>query len=158
VSEAAGHVFDDVGRHLGEGRSFDRAALPLGHYLAWCAGLGLLSDALSEGAAGLVLRVRFREIGGSELAVAGCGGVLAAGHLNDEGRAFTARYYGDYLEAFRDLLGPDPYSARDEWEQYDRIAPWLTRHLMAFRGHDVPGKAGQPANRGVSLSRWKFWR
>jgi len=152
VSEVAGEVFDDVGRHLGQAGSFDRAALPLGIYAAWCAGHGLLSDAWSERAAGLVVRVRFRDVTGSELAVAGFGGVLAAGHLNDEGRAFTALTYADYLDAFRGLFGPDPYEARDEWAQYDRIAPWLTGRLMAFRGHDAPA---QP---GARPAWWKFWR
>jgi hypothetical protein len=161
VSEAAGEIFDDVGRHLAEARSFDRAALPLGIYLAWCAGHGLLSADLNERAADLVLRVRFRDVSGAELAVAGCGGVLAGEHLNDEGQAFTARHYRDYLQAFRDLLGPDPYATQDEWAQYDRLAPWLTRRLMASRGHGAPAASrASSTSGGLGLARaWlKFWR
>lgn len=153
VTEAPVDVFDDVARHLQAARSFDRAALPLGIYLAWCANHDLLSDALRQHAEALVLRVRFREITGSELAIAGCGGVLAAEHLNAEGQAFTARHYQDYLQAFADLFGPDPYAGPDDWDRYDRIAPWLTRVLMASRGH-IPAAAPEDARQRW----WKFWR
>ena len=140
--------YDDVGSHLSEAGSFERAAVPLGVYLAWCANHHLLSDDLARRAETLVLRVRFREIPGSELAVAGCGGVLGDEHLNPEGQAFTARHY----RAYGDLLGAaaagGPYAVEDEWALYDEVAPELTRWLMDFRG-------GRRAGRNLW---WKVWK
>jgi hypothetical protein len=155
VSGAASQVFDDIGLHLEQARSVDRAVVPLGMYLAWCANLQLLSDALGERAATLVMRVRYREITGSELAVAGCAGRLAADHLNAEGRAFTEHYYPRYLDEFRAVFGPDPYAVRDDWDHYDRIAPLLTRALMGFRGH--PGATGETVTRASRPAWWKLW-
>jgi len=156
LSQMQGIVYDDVGLHLEAASSFDRAAVPLGMYLAWCANHQLLSETLAEHAAGLVMRVRFREITGSELAVAGCAGVLAAEHLSTEGRAFTEHYYPSYLDEFRAEFGSDPYAVEDDWDHYDRIAPRLTRALMRFRQQaDDDGAAGSG---GGKPSWWKIWR
>ncbi len=143
-------AYDDLDRHLAEAGSIDRAALPMGLYLAWCANHQLLSDALLEQAAALVLRVRFREATGGELAVAGCGGVLRPEHLSAEGRAFTEFYYSDYLDDLRGTFGEPVYELQDDWDHYDRIAEVLTRRLMVFR------KAGQTEQ--GDRRWWKFWR
>jgi hypothetical protein len=142
-------VHDDVGRHLAQAGSFDRAAVPLGMYVAWLAQHQLLSEALTEAAATLVTRVRYREITGSELAMSGCSGVLAEEHLSPEGQAFTAQYYPGYMDEFRRVFGDDPYAVADDWAHYDRIAPRLTRALMLFRGHRTTRTARRPW--------WKLW-
>ena len=135
-------IHDDVSRHLGEARTYDRAAVPLGIYVAWCANLQLLAPALAEQAAELVLRVRFREITGAELLIVGCAGVLADEHLNDEGQRFTAAYLPNYHDDFLAVFGDDPYAVKDDWANYDRIAPLLTRRLMALRhGADASDNA-----------------
>jgi hypothetical protein len=160
MTSACGEIFDDIGLHLEQARSFDRAVVPLGMYLAWCANHQLLSESLAERAADLVMRVRFREITGSELAVAGCAGVMAAEHLSGEGRAFTEHYYPGYLDEFRAEFGADPYAVRDDWDHYDRIAPKLTRALMRFRGHAgavTDAVAAADGAAGSSRPRWKFW-
>lgn len=139
-------IHDEVDRHMPRAGSFDRAAVPLGIYLAWCANHALLSDELREREGDRLLRVAYRDVAGSELAVAGCGGVLDDEHLNAEGRAFTARYYDRYLAAF--LAVDDPYEVDAEWSRYDALAPALTRWLMASRGH-----------RGSGRKRWwQVWR
>lgn len=140
-------IFDDVGNHLGEAGSYDRAAVPLGMYLAWCANHQLLSDAVSRHAADLIMRVRVREVTGSEFAVAGLGGRLDAASLNPEGLAFTQHYYPGYLADFRDEFGHDPYAVRDDWTNYDRIARRLTRALMGYRGVVPAGGAGRHGRR-----------
>ena len=144
-------IYDDVGRHFGEAGGFDEAALPLGVYLAWCANHGLLSEELEGRAGHLVTRVRYREVGGCELAVAGCGGILADEHLNADGRAFTSSHYDQFLDTFRELCHDQPTG--DEWAVYDRLAPELTRALMRFRGH----RREQPS---VPAGRWwrRWWR
>lgn len=140
-------IYDDVGRHLEEAGSFDRAAVPLGLYLAWCANHDLLSDDLTWRAADLVMRIRYRDVTGRELAVAGCGGQLADEHLNEEGRAFTERYYGEYLAELSQATGGKVYEATDDWTLYDRVAPWLTAALMEFR------------HRGGRRKRWwQIWK
>lgn len=139
-------TYDDVANHLADAGSFDRAAQPLGVYLAWCANHRLLSEALSEQAAPLLLRLQMRDVCGSELAVAGCGGSLEDRHLNSEGRAFTAEHYRGYLEAFLHSGSEDPYDSSDCWARYDRIAPLLTRRLMEFRGEI-----------GGSRPWWRIW-
>lgn len=141
-------VHDDVGRHLAAAGSFERAAVPLGMYVAWLANHHLLSTSFAEQSAALVTRVRMRDVTGSELAVAGCGGVLESAHLNPEGEAFTARYYPGYLDDFRAEFGDDPYAVKDDWTHYDRIAPRLTRALMRFRGQ-APAGGRKPW--------WRFW-
>lgn len=149
-------IHDDVGRHLAAAGSFERAAVPMGLYLAWCANLQLLSPDLLDRADELVLRVRYRDVSGSELAVAGCGGVLADEHLSAEGQAFTARYYPRYYDALAAEFGAEPFAVRGDWASYDRIAPVLTRALMAFRGGAQAPAAGAAAAGGRRW--WQVWR
>jgi len=147
-------IHDDLARHLPAARSFDRAAVPLGMYVGWCANLQLLSASLERAAGGLVMRVRYREITGAELLVGGCGGVLSDEHLNDEGRSFTAAYLPRYLDAFRATFGGDPYDVKDAWAHYDLIAPVLTRELMAFRGRGAAGGTRGAKVLGSGDRRW----
>ena len=143
-------VIDDVGRHLPEAGSFDRAAVPLGMFVAWLAQHQLLSAGVSEAAGSLVTRVRLREVTGSELLLAGCGGVLEAEHLSAEGLAFTEHYYARFLDDFRATFGADVYAVADDWAHYDRLAPRITAALMDFRG--------QGRRHGTGGKWWKFWR
>jgi hypothetical protein len=146
-------IYDDIGRHLDAARTFDRAAVPLGMYLAWCANLQLLSREFADTHAALVMRVRFREITGAELLVAGAAGRLDAAHLNEEGQRFTAAYLPQYLDDFRATFGVEPYDVKDDWDHYDRIAKLLTRKLMTTRQAD----AGQSSRiLGTTDQRW--WR
>lgn len=141
-------LYDHVDRHLAEAGSIERAAVPLGMYLAWCANLQLVSHQLVDEAERLLLRVRYREVTGSELLISGCAGALDGIWLNDEGRRFTDGYYGRYLEDFAVVFGEDVYSVKDDWGNYDRIAVLLTRRYMENR-------------RPESSKRrrwWRFWK
>ncbi len=140
-------VYDDVGRHVARAGGFDRASVPLGIYVAWLANHQLLSDGFCDRVGELLTRVRFREVTGSELALAGCGGVLESAQLNAEGESFTSHYYGRYLDDFRAEFGMDPYSVKDDWDHYDRMARRLTAALMRFRAPARPW-----------WQRWLFWR
>lgn len=139
-------IHDDLARHFALAGSFERAAVPLGMYVAWCANLQLLGGELT--ASPLLLRVRYREITGAELVVAGCGGELRDAHLNAEGRAFTGDYFEDFYPEFAACFAVAPddiYRVPDDWEHYDRLAPRLTARLMAFRadGGVASAEAGQ---------------
>jgi len=139
--------YDTVQRHLPAAGSIDRAAVPLGLYLAWCANLKLLSDEFEAANEFLLLRLRYREITGSELLTVGCGGELAPDVLSAAGRAFTEGYLDGYLDDFRSVFGEDIYDVEDSWTEYDRLAPVLTRRLLA------------PATRrGGERRWWQIWR
>lgn len=156
-------LFDDLDRHLAAAGSFDRAALPMGLYLAWCANHQLLSRDLSERCAALIVRVRMRDASGSELAVAGCHGRLDGSHLNAEGCAFSARRYADFRALLESRYGAELYAEGDDWARYDEIAPQLTRWLREARGDSGDGEPPQrlpwQRNRTRAPRRgWKFWR
>ncbi|MDH3641243.1 MAG: hypothetical protein OES38_04060 [Gammaproteobacteria bacterium] len=147
-------VYDDLDRHLPEAGSIERAAVPMGMYLAWCANLQLVSQRLTEQAEQLLLRVRYREVTGSELLVAGCAGELHSRWLNAEGCRFTDEYYAQYLADFASVFGGDIYGVKDDWAHYDEIAAVLTRHYMHGTGRR---SAGRSAGRGGERKWWKFW-
>ena len=146
-------TYDDIDRHMEAAHKLDRAAIPLGMYVAWCANLQLLSREFTDAHAALVVRVRFREITGAELLVAGCAGSLDHWHLNEEGRRFTEAYLPHYLDDFRATFDGDPYAVNDDWDHYDQIARVLTRKLMIAR----QSEAARPAAvLGTTDQRW--WR
>lgn len=142
-------TIDELANHLEAAGSIDRASAPLGMYVAWCANLNLFSREFERAHEQLVLRVRYREITGSELLVAGCGGRLTVDMLTDAGRQFTASYYPGYLDDFRRVFGPDIYAVKDDWAHYDRLAPLLTRSYM----HP---EAAEKTNGGKRW--WQVWR
>jgi|TARA_B100000315_G_C14572893_1_gene586483 hypothetical protein len=138
-------VYDSLDHHLKGAGSFERAAVPPGIYLAWCINMGLESRMLHERDQQAVLRVRYRELKGSEFLVSVCGGVLDASLLSDAGRRFTRTHYQAYLDALQ-ALAPDEcvYDYDDDWALYERMASFLTRQYMG----------------GGSQKRrwWRFWR
>lgn len=142
-----GKIYDDLDRHLAAAGSMDRAAVPMGMYLAWCTNLQLVSRRLVEEAEQLLLRVRYREVTGSELLVAGCAGELHSRWLSEDGRRFTDAYYPQYLADFELVFGGDVYDVKDDWAHYDRIAVVLTKRYMHA--------AAQRHGRGRKW--WKFW-
>jgi len=139
-------IYDALDKHLAAAGSIERAAVPMGMYLAWCANLQLVSSRLAQDAEQLLLRVRFREVTGSELLVAGCAGELHSRWLSEAGRRFTDQYYPNYLADFAVVFGADIYAVQDDWDHYDRIAAVLTKRYM--HGVDESGRSGK---------WWKFW-
>jgi hypothetical protein len=124
-----GVPIDSIDNHLSEAREIDRAAMPLGMYLAWCVNLGLVSDDVARDHERLVLRVRMHDALGSELLIA-LGGELTDAHLNERGRDFTAGYYAEFMDDFRQLFGERCYEAGDTWDNYSKLAAVLTPKLL----------------------------
>ena len=149
-------LYDDLGRHLPEAGSMERAAVPMGMYLAWCANLQLVSPRLAEEAEQLLLRVRYREATGSELLVAGCAGELRGRWLSEDGRRFTDEYYPRYLDDFASVFGGDVYDVRDDWAHYDEIAALLTKRYMRSNGARAYG-ARAPGTQRPGRRWWRFW-
>ena len=138
-------IYDDLDRHIAEAGSIEKAAVPLGMYLAWCVNLQLVGERLHVESERALLQVRYREMRGSDLLVSACGGTFRSEDLNEAGRTFTDRYYASYLDDFRAVFGDAPYEVKDDWPHYDKIAPVLTERYMNRR-------------QGGGGSWWKFWK
>ena len=123
-------IYDDLDNHIAVAGSIEKAAVPMGMYLAWCVNLQLVAERLHVENERALLRLRYREMRGSDLLVSACGGTLRSEDLNDAGRAFTDRYYASYLDEFRAVFGSIPYEVEDDWPHYDKIAPVLTERYM----------------------------
>lgn len=145
-------IVDDIDRHLPAAGSLEKASVPLGMFLAWCVNLGLTRDSLGHDALGkqaqdLIVRLKYREITGSELLVAGCAGQLHSRDLTSEGQQFVEGFYNEYMPLFTKVFGADVYAVKDDWTHYDKIAKPLTQRLL---GSAAAGKQGK--------SWWKFWK
>lgn len=140
---------DDLDAHLTAAGSIERAAVPLGMYLAWCGNLHLLSAGFQQSHELALTRLRYRDLSPAEFLTTCTGGHLDAADLNDEGRAFTETYYAGYLDDFREAFGEDPYSVRDDWAHYDRIAAVLTRRFMSWK---------QGGRRRTDRPRRRWWQ
>ena len=136
-------LYDDIDRHVALAGGIDRAATPIGMYLAWCVNLSLVSEELLATADREVLRVKLREITGAELLIKGCHGRLSSEHLTPAGRDFTTRRYPEYLAEYARTFAVAPdeiYGVANTWDNYDRVAPRLTRWLLGDppdRSHDA---------------------
>lgn len=101
----------------------------MGMLLAWCANMHLLSADFQQEHDRMILRLRMREIGGSDLLIAS-GGDLTEAMFNDQGRAFLDGYYDKYFDDVRSVLG-DLHSFEDNWDNYSKLAQLITARYMA---------------------------
>jgi hypothetical protein len=153
-------IIDDLDRHLPAAGSIDRAALPLGMYLAWCGNLHLLAAAFQQAHEGALLRLRYRELTPAEFLTATSGGTISSTDLTEEGQQFSEACYDLYLEDFQKTFGGDGYSAKDDWAHYDQIAPLLTRRFMSRRQEKEQRSGGRRADERAAGDRkwWQVWR
>ena len=151
-------TYDSIDEHLAVAREFDRAAIPMGMYLAWALNLGLVNSQVLADHEQLVMRVRIQDAKGSEFLMA-FGGVLNEALFNDRGRRFTQNYYSRYLEDYSSIFEQDPYLVEDTWTNYDRVARFLTKELMG--GPGSIGRAVSQIRKGSTelVNFWKsIWR
>ncbi len=123
-------MIDELSAHLEAAGAPDRAAMHIGVFLAWCVNHDLVSEMVKRRHADLLLKVRVRELDGSELLVRLAAGQLHGELLSEAGQKFANNYYGDYLADYAQALGLDPscpYDVEDSWSAYDLVAPTLTR-------------------------------
>lgn len=144
-------IVDELDRHLPRAGSIERAAVPTGMYVAWCANLQLLSAAFQAEHESALTRLRYRDISPAEFFVSACHGSFSEEDLGAEGRSFTARYYSDYLTDFEQTFAADAYSVADDWAHYDKIAALLTSRFMSTKA-----SAGERADRRKRW--WRIWR
>ena len=123
-------IIDQLGEHLEAAGAPDRAAMHIGVFLAWCVNHELISEQVRRRHEGLLIKVKLRELDGSDLLLRIAGGQLSEDLLSESGTKFARAYYRDYLGDYAAALGLDPehpYDVEDSWSVYDQIAPLLTR-------------------------------
>lgn len=126
-------IYDSIDEHLKLAGEFDKAAIPMGMYLAWALNLGLLRQELVREHQQLMTRVRMQDAKGSELLMA-LGGNLDETLFSERGNRFAGNYYPRYMIDYASVFGRDPYLVEDTWSNYDKIAKWLTKELLG----DIP--------------------
>ena len=126
-------IYDSIDEHLKLAGEFDKAAIPMGMYLAWALNLGLLRQELVRDHQQLMTRVRMQDAKGSELLMA-LGGNLDETLFSERGNRFAGNYYPRYMIDYASVFGRDPYLVEDTWPNYDKIAKLLTKELLG----DIP--------------------
>ena len=126
-------IYDSIDEHLKLAGEFDKAAIPMGMYLAWALNLGLLRQELVREHQQLMTRVRMQDAKGSELLMA-LGGNLDETLFSERGNRFAGNYYPRYMIDYALVFDRDPYLVEDTWSNYDKIAKLLTKELLG----DIP--------------------
>ena len=126
-------IYDSIDEHLKLAGEFDKAAIPIGMFLAWALNLGLLRQELVRDHQQLITRVRMQDAKGSELLMA-LGGNLDETLFSERGNRFAGGYYPRYMTDYASVFDLDPYLVEDTWVNYDKIAQLLTRELLG----DIP--------------------
>ena len=126
-------IYDSIDEHLKLAGEFDKAAIPMGMYLAWALNLGLLRQELVREHQQLITRVRMQDAKGSELLMS-LGGNLDETLFSERGNRFAGNYYPRYMIDYASVFGRDPYLVEDTWSNYDKIAKLLTKELLG----DIP--------------------
>ena len=126
-------IYDSIDEHLKLAGEFDKAAIPMGMYLAWALNLGLLRQELVREHQQLMTRVRMQDAKGSELLMV-LGGNLDETLFSERGNRFAGNYYRKYMIDYALVFDRDPYLVEDTWSNYDKIAKLLTKELLG----DIP--------------------
>ncbi len=127
-------MYDTLDRHLAEAGDLAHATVPMGMLLAWCVNMHLVSTDVTREHERLILRIRFGEAKGSELLVA-AGGDLTRDLFNDDGCEFLDRYYDTYMTDFDEEFDESTYQVADNYQNYERVAAFLTKAFMTGRRH-----------------------
>ena len=109
----------------------------IGMFLAWALLNGLGGELHRDDASGALASLKARKITGRQFLVAECDAKLTDASLDEEGGAFADAYYhAPYLQDYADVLAgdlPTLYHVGDTWENYDRLAPVITRAFETWR-------------------------
>ncbi len=147
-------IYDRADWHYGgnfpAGLPSENGGTHIGMFLAWAIMNGLEGDLLRVHSASALKAVRNRLFTGRQFLLEECDEKLTGDVLSQEGNAFAATYYAPkespYLADYERVLGadvPSLYHVADTWENYDKIAPVISRTFMRW-------KSGK--------SWWQFWK
>jgi hypothetical protein len=126
-----------VDDYLAAAGSLDKALLPLGFLLAFCAQHQLLSQQFASQYAQQLSAVRLQEGPVSSL-LAAHGAELHEEDFTPTGAAFVGQCLPCLAEDFAQTFGPDCYQIEDQWDNYQRLANVLVRRLLG-----APKRTGQ---------------
>ncbi|MBL6813885.1 MAG: hypothetical protein ISQ65_01535 [Pseudomonadales bacterium] len=122
-------VLASVDDYLPDAGSLDRALLPLGFVLAFCAQHGLLSQTFLQHRGEQLSSVRLQE-GPVTALFAVHGGTLYASDFSPRGVQFLQNYLPRLPQDFAELFGEDCYGIKDDWSNYQRLANVMIRQLL----------------------------
>ena len=129
AAPAATTALASVDDYLKDAGSLDKALLPLGFLLVFCAQHQLLSPQFRQDREQQLSSVRFQE-GPVTALLASHGGTLYATDFSPRGVAFIQEYLAQLPADFADIFGVDCYAIEDNWENYQLLANLLVRHLL----------------------------
>jgi len=131
------------------------AATHIGMFLAWAALHGLINDFHEQHSAPVLAKLRGRQLTGRQFFEAVCQEQFGEKDLNVEGNAFAEYYYkntagerGPYFSDYKKVMTtglPSFWHVSDTWDNYERIAPVITRRYEAWK--NPPKKKW-----------WQFWK
>ena len=121
----------------------ENAGTHIGMYLAWIILNNLESAELHEGGEEELEKLRKREITGRDFLISNCDEKFWDVDLNSKGLEFTLDYYldgenygqyiVDYLEVFDDDTKEIFYELENTWENYDKIAPIISKRYLEWK-------------------------
>jgi hypothetical protein len=143
-------IYDDIDHHMAAAGSIERAAVPLGFFVAWLVNLQLISTDLQRRAGDDLVRLRMRDLTPGHFFIKHCHGRFGSADLNERGQHFVDSYYqhsylSDFAEALK-LPRRDTsaiYRIDDDWAHYDQLAPLLTRRFFAAGRNPPPKPRGK---------------
>lgn len=135
-------VVATVDDYLQEAGALDKAMLPLGFFLAFCAQHRLLSQEFVQQRAEQLSAVRLQE-GQVTTLFAAHGATLYETDFTPQGlifvRGYLPRLYADFAQTFN----PDCFQIEDAWSNYQQLADVMIRHML-----------GQPRSAQTSGGLW----
>lgn len=142
--------YDDASWH--SGGKFPRdlpasaGATHTGMYVAWALQSGLAGKLHTDEMPKNLEKLAARSLTPGAFFLWACDGKFTSEDLNDEGNAFTGRYFdlskGSYLADYTAILGhglpigsEQLYYVADTWENFDKLKPRLDQRLADWRAH-----------------------
>ena len=135
-------VVATVDDYLQDAGALDKAMLPLGFLLAFCAQHRLMSQQFLQQRAEQLSAIRLQE-GQVTTLFAAHGATLYTSDFTPQGLTFVHNYLPQLSADFARIFGPDCFEIEDTWSNYQQLADVMVRCLL-----------GQPRAKNRSRSLW----
>src|SRR5262245_2804454 len=135
-------AYDRADWHYGgdypEGLPSENGGTHIGMFLGWAIMSGLEGQFHRNESPASLAAVRARQMTGRQFLFKECDEKFWDEDLSDEGNAFAKDYYESnrYLEDYEVALAgdlPTLYHVEDSWQNYDRIAPVISRRFEEWK-------------------------
>ena len=151
-------VLASVDDYLQEAAGLDKALLPLGFLLAFCAQHRLLSHEFMQQRAEELSSVRLQE-GRVTALFAVHGGTLYEADFNSQGLNFLRKYLPQLADDFVQTFGSDCYEISDNWVNYQQLANVMIRQLLGRpKGASSPGLDAKSLWRTIKGKVGSLWK